>query len=375
MRLRVRTPQITPVEGGFMLKDPYGVYEKPLFLTEGGLFLLSLMDGRTLEEIQEEVFKQHGILVPKKELEDLVSALEESGLLLSEKVEKRLKEEEERLRSRRPMRLAGLSYPKEEKAARAFLDAFRASYEGEAPGALALLMPHLEPGRVPEVYGAALAALERTPEPERVLLLGVAHRPLQEPLAALPVPFETPFGPAEPDLEALRHLDALLPFELFNTPLAFREEHALELPLFFLKGRWPQARYLPLLVQQSTPLVEEALRLLLKDRPSFLVLAVDLSHVGPRFGDAPFSLPVAKRAREKDLGFLQALAQGRPDEALWSLGQNPTRIDAVEVVRAARKALPPGGEVLAYRLDLEAPTLSAVGAGTLAFTGAASGAS
>ena len=375
MQIRIRTPQITPVEGGFMLTDPYGVYEKPLFLTEGGLFLLGLMEGRTLDEVQEEVFKAHGVLVPKKELEELLKALEEAGLLLSEEVKRRLKEEEDRLRSGRPMRLAGLSYPREEKDARAFLEAFRASYEKEAPEAKALLMPHLEPSRVPEVYGAALATMERTPEPERVLLLGVAHRPLEEAIAALPVPFETPFGPAEPDLEALRHLDALLPFELFNTPLAFREEHSLELPLFFLKGRWPKARYLPLLVQRGTREVEEALWVFLQDWPAFLVLAVDLSHVGPRFGDAPFAPPLAQRARGKDLAFLQALAQGQPEEALGLLGQNPTRIDAVEVVRSVRKALPKGGEVLAYRLDLEAPTLSAVGAGTLAFTGALGGAS
>ena len=119
-RLRLREPQITPIEGGFLVSDPYGVYEKPLALTEGGLFLLSLMEGRTLEEVQEEVFKRHGVLVPKKELEDLAKALEEAGLLLTEKVEARLKEEEEKLKRERPMRLAGLSYPEGEREARAF---------------------------------------------------------------------------------------------------------------------------------------------------------------------------------------------------------------------------------------------------------------
>lgn len=54
------------------MSDPYGVFPKPLALTEGGLFLLSLLEGKTLEEVQEEVFKAHGVLVPKKELEDLV---------------------------------------------------------------------------------------------------------------------------------------------------------------------------------------------------------------------------------------------------------------------------------------------------------------
>lgn len=367
-RIRLRQPQITPIEGGFLVSDPYGVFPKPLALTEGGLFLLSLLEGRTLEEVQEEVFKTHGVLVPKKELEELVKALEEAGLLLTEEVERRLKEEEDRLKKERPMRLSGLSYPAGEKEAKAFLEAFRASFPEPSPqgSPSILLLPHLEPSRVPEAYGAALAALEGTPEPERIYLVGVAHRPLKEKAAALPVPFQTPFGPAEPDLPALQALDTLLPYELFNTPLAFREEHSLELPLFFLKGTFPRAKVLPLLVGHGSLELGEALKLVLRDYPGLLVLAVDLSHVGPRFGDPPLSRTLAEEARRRDLGFLKRLAQGEPEAALAHLGANPTRIDAVEVVKSLASLLAGRkGRVLSYRLDLEAPTLSAVGAGTL----------
>ncbi|MCH1927280.1 MEMO1 family protein, partial [Shewanella sp. C31] len=153
-----------------------------------------------------------------------------------EEVEARQKEEEAKRKKERPMRLAGLSYPEGEKEARAFLEAFRASFHGEARGGEVLLLPHLEPSRVPEVYGAALAALERTPEPERVYLVGVAHRPLKEGAAALPVPFHTPFGPALPDLPAHPALAALLPFERFNTPQAVREALSRALPLLVLQG-------------------------------------------------------------------------------------------------------------------------------------------
>ncbi|MCS7219502.1 MAG: AmmeMemoRadiSam system protein B [Thermus sp.] len=367
-KLRLREPQIARVEGGFILTDPYGVFPKPLALTEGGLFLLSLMEGRTLREVQEEVFRAHGVLVPMEELEGLARALEEAGLLLTEGVEQRLREEEEKLKRERPMRLAGISYPEGEGEARAFLEAFRASFTGEGVGAEVLLLPHLEPSRVPEAYGAALAALEKTPPPERVYLVGVAHRPLKERAAALPVPFQTPFGPALPDLEALQALDALLPFELFNTPLAFREEHSLELPLLFLKGAYPGARFLPLLVGRRSPELGEALKVVLRDYPGLLVLAVDLSHVGPRFGDPPLSRSLAEEARKRDLGFLEGLAQGEPEAALARLGANPTRLDATEVVASLAPLLRGRrGQVLAYRLDLEAATLSAVGAGTLAF--------
>ncbi|ADW21570.1 AmmeMemoRadiSam system protein B [Thermus scotoductus] len=367
-RIRLREPQITPVEGGFLLSDPYGIFPKPVALTEGGLFLVSLMEGKTLEEVQEEVFKAHGVLVPRQELEDLLKALEEAGLVLTETVERRLREEEESLRKERPMRLAGLSYPQGEREARAFLEAFRASFPGPRPqgSPSILLLPHLEPSRMPEAYGAALAALEGTPEPQRIYLVGVAHRPLKEKAAALPVPFQTPFGPAEPDLAALQALDALLPYELFNTPLAFREEHSLELPLFFLKGVFPKSKVLPLLVGRRSPELGEALKVVRKDYPGLLVLAVDLSHVGPRFGDPPLSRTLAAEARRRDLGFLERLAEGEPEAALAFLGANPTRIDGVEVVASLLPLLRGRrGEVLAHRLDLEAPTLSAVGAGTL----------
>lgn len=365
MRLRLRPPEIHRLPQGYLLKDPYGVYEEPLLLSEAGLYLVSLLEGRTLEEVQEEVFKAQGVLIPKEELEGLVQALERAGLLLTEAVEQRLKAEEESLRKERPMRLAGLSYPEGAEEARAFLRAFRASYEGEGRRGGVLLMPHLEPARIPEAYGAALASLEGALV-ERVYLVGVAHRPLGEPAAALPAPFQTPFGPAEPDLEALQALRALLPFELFNTPLAFREEHSLELPLFFLKGALPMARFLPLLVGRRTEALGEALKALLGERPGLVVLAVDLSHVGPRFGDPPLSPALAQEARRRDRGFLEALAQGRAGQGLALLGQNPTRVDATEVVGSLLPLLEGRkGQVLSYRLDLEASTLSAVGAGSL----------
>lgn len=106
--------------------------------------------------------------------------------------------------------------------------------------------------------------------------------------------------------------------------------------------------------------------MVLRDFPGLLVLAVDLSHVGPRFGDTPLTRTLAEEARRRDLGFLERLAEGEPEAALAFLGANPTRIDGVEVVASLLPLLRERkGKVLAHRLDLEAPTLSAVGAGTL----------
>ncbi|MCH1928467.1 MEMO1 family protein, partial [Shewanella sp. C31] len=77
---------------------------------------------------------------------------------------------------------------------------------------------------------------------------------------------------------------------------------SLELPLLFLQGAFPKAKVLPLLVGRRTPELGEALKVVQGDFPGLLVLAVDLSHVGPRFGDAPLSRPLAQEARRRDRG-------------------------------------------------------------------------
>ena len=374
MKPKLRPLDVQPTPEGYLLRDPYGVSEEALVLSPEALYLASLMDGtRDLEAIQAEVLKRSGSVIPKEKLLELKEALEKAGFLETEETQKKLLEAERAFLSRpRPMALAGASYPETKEGFEAFLKGI-AAFAPEVPSRplKALLMPHLELRRVPEAYGAALAAMEATPAPERVLILGVAHRPIPTPAAALPLGIETPLGVLEADLEALQALDALVGFELFKAPLAFKEEHSIEFPALFVKAVWPEARVLPLIVASDDEArlseLAEALRLLAQDRPLFPLLAVDLSHVGGRFGHGPIEPELKAQAERTDRTYLDLLAKGDFAGAYRLLAEreNATFVDALGAAQAASRVVAGEGRVLAYRLSPELETLSAVGAGTV----------
>ncbi len=344
-------------------------------LSPEALYLASLFTGeQSLAEIQAGL-ERAGSRVPLEKLEELARALEEAGFLETPEILAKVRAAEEALKKGpKPMKLAGVSYPGEAEAFSRYFETFLAvAPEVPEKPAKALLLPHLEPRRVPEVYGAAFKALKKTPPPERVLVLGVAHRPIQNPAAALATGFETPLGTLDTDHEALATLDALLGYELFRDPLALLAEHSLEFAAVFLKAIWPEAKILPIAVASHDPQVldelGQALKLVARDYPFFPVLSVDLSHVGARFGHGPLKAELAQKARERDLGYLKRLAQGAFGEAFDQLAkaENVTYIDAFGPGRAAAPLIQGEGQILAYALSPEVDTFSAVGAGALAW--------
>ncbi len=112
-----------------------------------------------------------------------------------------------------------------------------------------------------------------------------------------------------------------------------------------------------------------ALALLARDYPLYPLASVDLSHVGARFGHPPLDDSLAERARSTDQRYLELLAAG--DFAVaWDhlMGPgNPTYVDAYAAVHAGHKLFGGQGRVVGYQLSPELQTMSAVGAGVVAF--------
>ncbi len=379
MKPKLRRLSIQETPEGIALSDPTGVARQALVLSPEAYYIATLFDGtRSLEEVQELLLTQHGSMVPREKLEELLKALEEARFLETEEVKAELEARRRALLEKpRPMALANVSYPAEREAFEAYMKT-AAAFAPKVPAAGGgLVMPHLEPARVPGLYGAAVAALGQTPPPERLLILGVAHQGLEEAAAALPTGLQTPFGVLEADLEALQALDALLPYELFNSTLAFEGEHSIEFPAVFAHAAWPEAnvKVLPLLIDGDPSrkgVLDElatALALLARDYPLYPQASVDLSHVGARFGHGPLDENLAERARNTDLRYLELLAAGdftAAWEHLMNPG-NPTYVDAYAAVHAGHKLFSGKGEVAGYHLSPELPTLSAVGAGVVVY--------
>jgi len=376
-KLRKLDAQQTPE--GIALSDPLGISQQALVLSPEAYYIATLFDGsRSLQDVQALLLNQHGSMVPAEKLEELLTALENARFLETGDVRAEIENKRRALLAGpRPMTLAGVSYPAEKEAFGEYLKTALAFAPDVPPATGGLIMPHLEPARVPGLYGAAVKALRQVPPPVRLLILGVAHQGLDEVAAALPTGLETPFGSLPADLEALQALDALLPYELFNSTLSFQNEHSLEFPAVFAHAAWPDAnvKVLPLLLDGDPSrkgVLDElatALALLDRDYPLYPLASVDLSHVGARFGHGPLDENLAERARRTDRRYLELLAAGdfaAAWEHLMAPG-NPTYADAYAAVHAGHKLYSGKGEVAGYHLSPELPTLSAVGAGVVVY--------
>jgi hypothetical protein len=381
MRPKLRELSITEAENGYAVSDPFGISDQTLWLSPTAMVLATMLDGsRTVEELRAHLEEVHATQVPLASLEQLVEGLQAAGFLASpETVEREQAAEKAYLAQRaRPMALAGQCYPREKDAFTAWVELFR----GVAPSLprtaplKALVMPHLDPRRVPAVYGAAIEALAQTPAPERVLVVGVAHSRLHEDAAALPLSQETPLGTVELDRPALDALAEKLSFPLLNSPLAFREEHSIEFPIAFLKAAWPDAdvKVVPMVLRgvRDEALLDEiagAIAELRQAFPFFPLASVDLSHVGTRFEDPPLDRATAQEVQAIDRGYLDRLAAREFDWVYRDLtaADNPTRIDAVASVQVLKHVLQGEGAVLGYELSAELDSLSAVGAGVVGY--------
>lgn len=132
-------------------------------------------------------------------------------------------------------------------------------------------------------------------------LLTTAHKGYATPLGVVPV-----------ETDAVAQLDRALREEanLNLTPVAYDEEHSLEIELPFLQRCLPgEFKLLPVMVRSQSPLVARELGIALAEvmsgRNGLLVASSDLSHYNP--------LAVA---REMDAEMLKAVASLDPD-AVW----------------------------------------------------------
>lgn len=376
-RLRVLDLFPVRVDGrpAVAVRDPEGIVDDTLLLPPAVAEVALLLDGRRdALDVQVEYARRHrGQLLLSSEVQRIVDELDRWGLLETERARARRQALEEAFRrsAERLPYFAGRSYPAQADELRAdlrrYLDAVDAArLPAQAPRAV--VAPHVDFERGGLCYAWAYAALARS-QASTFLLLGVAHAGAPHPFVLCTKPYRTPLGTLAVDREWVEELVAQAP-ELAEGEPAHRAEHSLEFQAAFLQvaleGR-PVA-IVPILCSSFDPwvasasprqaeAVERVIRLL---RESFrrraqraaVVVAVDLSHVGPRFGDPePADAALALRTSVGDHRALEHALRGDA-EGFWAevaAGGNPQRIDAHSALYAALRILEPvRGQLLHY---------------------------
>lgn len=124
--------------------------------------------------------------------------------------------------------------------------------------------------------------LNLEPSPERIVLIGPDHFAKGiNSVSVAPLPWKTPFGNLEPDIEAIRNIQKNL--GLKEDIEVFSGEHSIGNIIPFIKYYFPKSRVVPIIIQKNTPAgTMKTLRHLLaeysRDSKTLILLSMDFSH-------------------------------------------------------------------------------------------------
>jgi AmmeMemoRadiSam system protein B len=299
------------------LRDSEEEGAKALALSPGALSIAAAFDGRHgAADLRSAIDAPDGGFPSAAEIVGLARRLARAGLLETPEVRalRRKRLEDFKASPVRKALLKGSGYPSDPLELAKLLGGFfraasgpgkPASEKPAGPPPLGVACPHVDLQRGGPAYAWAYQALSETEPPDLVVAVGVAHAGPNSPWVMTRKAYETPYGPMAADLEAYAALRECLWYDPADDEWAHRTEHSLEFQALWLKFLWrekappwvpvlcsPFERFCPEKAPSSVATVDRALggmgRALaaIGGKKRVLVLAaVDLSHVGRRFGD------------------------------------------------------------------------------------------
>jgi hypothetical protein len=344
---RLRPVEAFPVEHEgeqcIALRDPAGYTPSVVMLPGGVVEIVALFDGtHSFVDIQAELVRRHGEIVPRAQLEELVEALDEHGFMDGPRfAERRAAIEAEFFASpARPASHAGGAYAAEPEELRHAMDDFFAPPDG--PGSIewptarcgtvsGAIAPHIDFHRGGPAYAWAYRRLAERCDGDLFVIFGTCHAGMRDPFALTRKDYATPFGSAAVDRDFVEAVASRAGQDCFASELAHRGEHSIEFQAVFLRYLYEGRRdftIVPVLASfahealarghgpEDDPRVPRFLdavaEALAASRRRVVVLAgADLAHVGPRFGDPdPVSSDDLRRIEREDREMLGAVEAG-----------------------------------------------------------------
>jgi AmmeMemoRadiSam system protein B len=319
---RLRPIEIFPIQErgrrSLVLRDPADPKISPVAVSDGAADVLMLLDGqRTLSELSSALLLR-GASITQSQLHSFLSRLDEGGFLEGPRAEHRFAQRRAAFLAQ-PVRTAvhaGGAYPDGLVELPRMLEA--AHLDPHGPGALpgarqsaaqairGVIAPHVDLHRGAPTYSWAYKALAEASPTDLHVVLGTCHTPVVGHFAATRKAYATPLGLVPADADFLDRLGKNWGRDLFAGEFSHAGEHSIEFQAVYL--RWlglagsDAATIVPILCDSlhslvppgrsphDIALVAEFLSALLRSlredgRRITLIAAVDLAHVGPRFGD------------------------------------------------------------------------------------------
>jgi AmmeMemoRadiSam system protein B len=401
------------------LRDPLGFSDQLVFLPREALFVLSLFDGNhSVIDVQTEFARRFGTILPGEKVREIIDQLDSCLFLDSERFQEARRQIVQAFHSAR-VRVpthAGTAYQAEPAALRSQLEelfrdlgeAGETERSGSAPPASSvpssgvlrgLIAPHIDVTRGGPCFASSYAELERSSEAETFVVLGIAHVPTRRRFALCAKDFETPLGVLPLDRDFVAALDERLRSDFYEDEFAHRSEHSVEFQALFLQylyGKRKTVRLVPVLcgsleramlsgLPEDDPEVREFLQAMtgiLREREGAVccIAAVDLSHLGRRFGqELTLSKSFLQQAETDDRrmidrilardaeGFFRLIQEERDNRNVCGVPAIYTLLRLLEGSSGASTAgpgpaaqSPAPGRLLRYEQAVEEPTQSVV---------------
>jgi MEMO1 family protein len=314
---RLRPVEVFPIEDGgqrcLVLRDPADPDVRPIVLADGVAEVLMLLDGQRTIDGLATALQLRGATISPTHVQSFLRRLDEAGFLEGPRADARLAQRHARFAAQ-PVRVAvhaGGAYAGEpNELSRMLADGY---LHADGPGALpgprtstlpprGVIAPHVDLHRGAPTYSWAYKALAEAQPADLYVVLGTCHTPVLGSFGATRKAYDTPLGAVPADADFLDRLQRLWRQDLYVGEFSHANEHSIEFQAVYLRSLGIESPMAPLLCEslhtlvsagkspRDVPIVREfleALRTALAEdgRAITVIAAVDLAHIGRRFGD------------------------------------------------------------------------------------------
>ena len=298
------------------LKDTTGLAENTIVVPRPAFFIISLLNGEnSVTDIQAAYMRRFGDMLFSDHIQKLIDDLDKNLFLEGERFEgyhQRLKAEFKNAPTRRFLHLGEEPHSEPERLKRELASYYShpdgpgETFPAIPPGNIkGIILPHIDYMRGGPCYAWGYRAIEALDEVDTFIILGVNHMAAEPLYSVTPKPFETPLGLMDTDRGLVQALIENCDQDLLEGEFYHRSEHSVELQTVWLKHLYADkddVKIVPVLCGSFDSFIEQGISPIEKLRVSnfvngvkdaivasgkkvCLMASVDLSHIGPQFGD------------------------------------------------------------------------------------------
>ncbi len=381
---RLRAVELIPYQDnqnkGYILNDPLRLSGRSLFIPEPVAFIIAHFDGeKSFADLQENFYRRFGEILFREKVQEIISTLDENYLLENERFQKKMEEEKDAFASspvREPYSLR--LTPQQADTLKRRIQQAVSSFPPEKPSS-AIVSPHIDYERGMEAYARCYACY-RELEGKTLIILGTNHTPFGDDFILTRKSFLTPWARIDVNTEILEQLEQALD-DPYRDEIAHRFEHSIELNVAFLSALTSNFKIVPLLApsfsrhieERRFPIEYEGFFAKLKEVSSppdvLLVAAVDLSHVGLRFGTGVEASKIMAGVENFDRRLIDHILKGDPLGFLREFfpNGNATNVCGTGPLYTLLKVVEGPGRLLGYYRAMDPDGSSAVTFAALLF--------